>query len=94
MKHASKDGKTQLVSAGRGVCTLSRDGLTYVGTEYGEQVEHSFPLATIYRILFGAGVDFEIYVGKEIYFFVPEEKRSCVDWYIASIILTDNTNNS
>ena len=89
LKHASKDGKTQLVSAGRGVCTLSREGLVYVGTEYGEEVRKEFPISTIYRLLFGSGVDFELYVGKDIYFFVPDEKRSCVDWYIASIIFTD-----
>lgn len=92
LKHASKDGKTQLVTAGEGVCTLTRDGLVYVGTEFGENVEREFPISSIYRLLFGAGVDFEIYVGKELYFFVPEEKRSCVDWYMASMILTDLSN--
>ncbi len=94
LKHASKDGKTQLESVGEGVCTLSREGLTYIGTEYGEKVEKQFPIATLYRLLFGAGVDFEIYVGKEIYFFVPEEKRSCVDWYMASIIFKDVSNTN
>ena len=89
LKHASLDGKKQLRVAGSGVCTLSRDGFTYVGTENGESVDLHFSFSSIYRLLFGAGVDFEFYVGKELYFFVPEEKRSCVDWYIASIVLRD-----
>ena len=89
LRHASKDGKTLLSLAGEGVCTLTKEGLTYVGTEYGEEVEKHFPLSQIYRILFGAGEDFEVYLGKEIYYFTPEEKRSCVDWYIASTILYD-----
>ena len=89
LRHASKDGKTLLTLAGEGVCTLTKDGLAYKGTEWGENVEKHFPLSQIYRILFGAGEDFEVYLGKEIYYFTPEEKRSCADWYIASTILHD-----
>lgn len=76
---------------GDGVCTLSREGLTYRGTKDGEAVELKFPLSHIYRLLFGAGVNFELYNGTEILFFVPEEKRSAVDWYLASMILYDET---
>lgn len=89
LRHASKDGKTLLTLAGEGECILDREGLTYKGTEYGQTIEKHFPISQIYRLLFGAGEDFEIYEGKEIYYFTPEEKRSCVDWYIASSILTD-----
>jgi hypothetical protein len=46
----------------------------------------------IYRLLFGAGEDFELYAGNEIYYFVPEERRSAVEWYVASTILSDRTN--
>ena len=76
---------------GQGVCVLSRDGLTYEGTKDGETVRLHFSLTRIYRLLFGAGVNFEIYDGSEILFFVPEEKRSAVQWYLASMILHDNT---
>ena len=89
LRHASKDGKTLLTLAGMGTCTLNKDGLTYVGTEYGENIEKHFPLSQIYRILFGSGEDFEVYLGKEIYYFTPEDRRSCVDWYIISTILYD-----
>ena len=87
LRHASRNGKHLLDLAGKGECTLSREGLTYIGTDFGEQVEKHFAAEQIYRLLFGAGEDFEIYDGKEIYYFTPEDKRSCVDWYILSGIL-------
>lgn len=74
---------------GHGVCTLDRSGLTYRGTRDGQPVQLHFTLERIYRLLFGAGVNFEIYDGTEILYFVPEEKRSCVDWYLASMLLHD-----
>jgi hypothetical protein len=45
----------------------------------------------MYRLLFGAGENFEIYNGREICFFVPTDGRSAVDWYIASRIIKDET---
>jgi len=74
---------------GYGVCTLTRDGLTYAGTKDGETVELHFSIRRIYRLLFGAGVNFEIYDGTQILFFVPDEKRSAVDWYLSSMLLHD-----
>jgi uncharacterized membrane protein YdjX (TVP38/TMEM64 family)/1-acyl-sn-glycerol-3-phosphate acyltransferase len=76
-------------SAGSGICTLDRSGLTYTGTRDGEPCEAHFSLSRIYRLLFGAGENFEIYNGSEIWYFVPEERRSAVDWYMASMILYD-----
>jgi 1-acyl-sn-glycerol-3-phosphate acyltransferase len=84
---ANGNGLTRF--AGEGVCTLSRDGLKYCGTKDGETVELTFTLERIYRLLFGAGENFEIYNGAEILYFVPNEKRSAVDWYTASKILYD-----
>ena len=86
--HLSQNGKTTR-SSGEGVCRLDRSGLTYIGTEDGEKIEKFFPIEQIYRILFGAGEDFEIYDGKELYYFVPENKRSCVMWYMVSEILKE-----
>lgn len=76
---------------GQGVCTLSREGLTYQGTKDGQTVQLHFSIQRVYRLLFGAGENFEIYDGTEILYFVPEEKRSAVQWYLASMILHDNT---
>lgn len=87
LHHSSLDGKRCLRIAGEGTCTLNRDGLTYRGTEDGAEIEKHFPMKKLYRILFGAGEDFEVYEGKQIWYFVPEEKRSCVDYYTASTVL-------
>lgn len=84
LKHSSKDGKTMLREAGKGVCRLDKSGLTYRGEEDGEQIEKFFPMQDIYRLLFGSGEDFEIYEGTEIWYFVPTNLRSCIAWYIAS----------
>jgi hypothetical protein len=92
LRRPSKDGRRLLRTAGEGVCTLTAEGLTYEGTEDGNAVTLEFQMKHIYRLLFGAGEDFEIYVGNEIYYFVPEERRSAVEWYVASIILSDRLN--
>jgi hypothetical protein len=78
-----------LRSAGRGICTLDREGLIYRGTVDGAETELTFPIGDIYRLLFGAGEDFEVYVGETIHYFIPDERRSCVEWYMASAILYD-----
>lgn len=83
----SSDGKSQTRPAGSGICTLTEKGLEYKGTKDGAEYEQLFPLERIYRLLFGAGENFETYNGSEILYFVPEDKRTCVDWYIASRIL-------
>ena len=83
------DGKGMTRHGGYGVCTLDREGLTYSGTKDGENVELHFSIQRIYRLLFGAGENFEIYDGTQILYFVPEERRSAVDWYMASMILHD-----
>ena len=84
------EGNNLTRHSGFGVCTLNREGLTYKGTKDGEKVEIHYSMQKIYRLLFGAGVNFEIYDGTEIFFFVPKEKRSAVEWYMTSIILKDN----
>lgn len=81
-------------SAGRGVCTLDRTGLQYTGTRDGQDFQAHFPMERVYRLLFGAGADFEIYNGSEIFYFVPDNRQSCVDWYLASMILSDEASQS
>ena len=89
LKHSSKDGKKCLRPAGEGICRLDRSGLTYEGTDDGEQVRVHFNGNQVYRLLFGVNEDFELYVGKEIYYFIPEDKRECVKWYLCSTALKD-----
>ena len=90
LRHLSKDGKSLTRPSGFGLCRLDKTGLTYNGTEDGKEIEKFFPIDCIYRLLFGAGEDFEIYEGKELYYFIPEEKRSAVVWYIVSELLKEN----
>ena len=73
--------------AGEGVTTLDKTGLTYRGMDNGQEIVKHFPLEKMYLILFGAGEDFDVHDGEEIYYFVPEEKRSCVAWYAVSRLL-------
>ena len=87
-------GKGLTRHGGWGECTLNRDGLTYVGTKDGETVKLQFSIGRVYRLLFGAGENFEIYDGTQILYFVPEEKRSAVDWYMTSMILHDEAERS
>lgn len=87
LKLPSFDGSTLLRHGGNGTCVLNKDGLTYTGTKDGNEFEIQFPLSKVYRLLFAAGEDFEVYYGSELYYFVPEEKRSCVEWYITSKLL-------
>lgn len=90
LRHLSTNGKRCTRYAGKGECRLDKTGLTYIGTDDGEKIEKYFPMETICRILFGAGEDFELYDGKEIWYFIPEELRSAVAWYIVSGILKEN----
>ena len=88
--HSSLDGKTQLRKAGEGHCVFNREGLSYFGRDSGEQIVKTFPSSRLYLIMFGAGADFELYDGEEIWYFTPKDKRTCVKWYMASIILRQN----
>lgn len=85
--HSSLDGKKQLREVGKGRCVLDRDGLVYTGTDGGVEIVKTFPTSRLFKVLFGAGADFEVYEGTEIWYFVPTDKRTCVKWYMASAIL-------
>lgn len=89
LRKSSLDARTMTRHSGNGVCYLNKTELKYVGTQDGQDVELVFPLSSAYRILFGAGENFETYVGNEIYYFVPGNKRSAIEWYIASILLQE-----
>lgn len=87
LREFGTDGKHLTQHAGFGVCELSREGLKYIGTKHNEHFEKLIPLDNIYRLLFGAGEDFELYYDDNILYFIPEDKRSCVLWYIVSGLL-------
>ena len=85
-------GKKLTRKAGNGVCTLNRLGFKFEGVKDNEPYVAEFSIDRAYRLLFGAGENFEIYNGSEILYFVPLEKRSCIDWYLTSMILYDRKN--
>jgi len=87
-------GKGLTRHGGRGVCTLNREGLTYTGTKDGEAVTLHFSIRRIYRLLFGAGKNFEIYDGTQILYFEPQDTCTASDWYMASMILYDSAGNA
>jgi transcription elongation factor Elf1 len=87
LRHLSKDGKSLTRHSGNGVCVFDKYGLRYVGTEDGNQIEKTFKVDSNCRVLFGAGEDFEVYENNELYYFVPEDKRACVEWYVLSELL-------
>jgi len=84
LRHLSGGKKSSTRHSGNGICKFTKEGLRYTGTEDGKEIDKLFTIESIYRVLFGAGEDFEIYENKELYYFVPEEKKSCVMWYIVS----------
>lgn len=88
------EGKGLTRHSGEGECILDRNGLRYTGTKDGEAVDVCFPLKQVYRLLFGAGENFEVYNGTQIWYFVPHIRQSAVDWYMASTILYDETEES
>ena len=87
LKSPSVTGDTLLRMSGSGICTLDRTGLKFVGRKDGEPHELFFPINSMYRLLFGAGENFEIYEGKEIWYFQPDEPRGAVMWYVVSGLL-------
>lgn len=89
LKHASNSVKGFLKEAGEGICILDRTGLKYIGTEDGKEVNLHFSSSDVYRLLFGPNENIELYVGKQIFYFIPENPNLCVKWYLASIALKD-----
>ena len=84
------EGDSLTRHAGEGVCRLDRSGLTYTGTQDGQPVTLHFPIEQIYRLLFGAGENFEVYQYHQIHYFRPKVLQSSVEWYMASRILYDS----
>ena len=94
LHHLDKKRKKTTEYAGEGEVCLDKSGLRYDGTEYGKNISKFFPMENIYRILFGAGEDFEIYEDKELYYFVPENKRECVTYSLVSEIFKEKEEQS
>lgn len=70
------------VIVGKGKCTLSYEGVRYVGTINNEEKNILFKLENIPAIPFGVKEDFEIYHDQTLYYFIPDNIRECVKWSV------------
>lgn len=70
------------VVAGKGECTLTTEGIRYIGTIYSIPVEKFFKLENIPALPFGVNEDFEIYHDQTLYYFVPDNIRECAKWSV------------
>ena len=87
LKKRSLDGKTFLREAGRGVCTLSHQGLSYVGTVDGEQKEITFSAQDVYALSYLTGKGFQHYTSNDYFCFMPDNPLLSIKYYIASELL-------
>lgn len=67
---------------GEGVAVMDTSGVTYTGTINGEEQTVHFKIENIPAILFGVNEDFEIYHDNTLYYFIPENIRSCAKWSV------------
>jgi len=70
--------------AGSGVCSLSRDGLSYVGTDSGKEVSLFFPSSSFYVLPYKAGDNFVIFDKGRCYVFCLENGKETVMWSLFS----------
>ena len=87
LKKRSLDGKKYLREAGNGDCTLSHDGLTYVGTMDGEQVELHWNAQEVFALHYMTGKGFQHFTGSDYFCFCPDNPLLSVKYYIASELL-------
>lgn len=87
LKKRSLDGKTYLREAGSGTCTLSHEGLRYVGTVDGEEKEIHFSAEEIYALCYMKGKCFQFFTGNDYFSFYPDQPLLSIKYYIASELL-------
>lgn len=75
--------KVLMKNTGEGICTLSKQGLSYKGMIDGAYVEKFFPISVMATLLFGCDEDFEIYYENHFYYFEPiTNRKQVVKWSI------------
>ena len=70
------------IVTGKGECTLTHEGIRYVGTKNNENVDILFRLENMPALPFGVNEDFEIYHDQTLYYFIPENIRECAKWSV------------
>lgn len=87
LKKRSIDGKTFLREEGRGVCSLSHDGLVYEGTADGRSERLTFESSSIYALSYMTGKGFQHFSGNDYFCFMPDNPLLSIKFYIASELL-------
>lgn len=83
LKFPDPEGKG-FKEVGAGEALMNSKGVIYQGTINGKKQEVIFKIENIPAILFGVNEDFEIYHNETLYYFIPENIRSCVKWSIVA----------
>lgn len=73
----------------QGVCTLTENVITFKGIAGVKEVEFKHTPASLQALAFSANEEFEFYVGKDLYYFYPENRRQVVKWSIIWDILQE-----
>ena len=73
----------------KGVCTLTQDDIVFKGLAGEQEIELKHTPATLQALAFSANEEFEFYVGKDLYYFYPENRRQVVKWSIIWDILQE-----
>ena len=72
---------------GRGVCSLSHDGLVYEGTADGSSRRLTFESSSIYALSYMTGKGFQHFSGTDYFCFMPDNPLLSIKFYIASELL-------
>ena len=87
LKKRNFEGRKSLRDVGEGTCTLSHDGLSYVGTMHGQHTELHWDASEIYALRYSKDKGFQYYTGNDYFCFSPDNPLLSVKYYIASELL-------
>ena len=66
---------------GKGICRLTKQGLTFKGIINKEEVEFEVPIKQLHALAFSVNEEFECYYEEDLYYFYPTSNRSqCTKW--------------
>lgn len=79
--------KHVMKKCGKGVCTLTENGIVYRGTDGDKTVEYSQTPQTLGVLAFACNEEFEFYVDEQLIYFYPENSQSVARWSLIWDIL-------
>lgn len=73
--------KRAMVKCGKGVCTLTENSITYVGSDgENERAEYTHTHKTLAVLAFACNEEFEFYIDDELLYFYPENSQAVAKW--------------